>query len=72
MKAALLVPRVTADRAANLHRAEQMTVDAATSGAELVLLPEAVLTGLINNDDPAHDLPLGQSVPGPATERLGL
>ena len=71
MKAALLVPRITADRTANLDRPEQMTVDAATSGAELVLLPEAVLTGLINNDDPAHDLPLGQSVPGPATERLG-
>mgnify|MGYP001394989757 FL=1 len=71
MKAALLVPRITADRTANLDRVEQMTVDAATSGAELVLLPEAVLTGLINNDDRAHDLPLGQSVPGPATERLG-
>ncbi len=71
MKAALLVPRVTADPAANLDRVEQMTADAAGSGAGLVLLPEAVLTGLINNDDPAHDLPLGQSIPGPATERLG-
>ena len=71
MKAALLVPRVTADPAANLDRVEQMTADAAGSGAGLVLLPEAVLTGLINNDDPAHDLPLGQAIPGPATERLG-
>jgi len=71
LKAALLVPRVTADPAANLDRVEQMTADAAGSGAGLVLLPEAVLTGLINDDDPAHDLPLGQSIPGPATERLG-
>lgn len=71
MKAALLVPRVTADPAANLRCVEQMTADAAGSGAKLVLLPEAVLTGLVNNDDPAHDLPLGQSIPGPATERLG-
>ncbi|HBK59375.1 MAG TPA: carbon-nitrogen hydrolase family protein [Firmicutes bacterium] len=71
MKAAMLVPRVTADPAANLDRVEQMAADAAGSGARLVLLPEAVLTGLINNDDPAHDLPLGQSIPGPATDRLG-
>ena len=45
LKAALLVPRVTADPAANLDRVEQMTADAAGSGAGLVLLPEAVLTG---------------------------
>lgn len=64
------MPRVTADPAANVHRVEQMMADAASSGAGFVLLPEAVLTGLISNDDPAHDLPLGQSIPGPATERL--
>ena len=65
------MPRVTADPTVNLDRVEQMTADAAGSGARLVLLPEAALTGLINNDDPAHDLPLGQSIPGPATDRLG-
>lgn len=70
MKAALLVPRVTANAAANLDSIERMVADAARSGAELVLLPEGVLTGLINNDDPVHDLPLGQPIPGPATERL--
>ncbi len=62
MKAAMLVPRVAADPAANLHRVEQMTVDVAGLGAELVLLPEAVLTGLINNDDPAPDLPMGRQI----------
>jgi len=71
LKVALLVPRVTADPTVNLDRVEQMTADAAGLGARLVLLPEAALTGLINNDDPAHDLPLGQSIPGPATDRLG-
>jgi N-carbamoylputrescine amidase len=44
---------------------------AASGGADLVLFPEAAPTGLINNDDPAHDLPLGQSVPGPLTRLLG-
>ena len=71
MKAALLAPRVTADPAVNLARIERMAADGVASGARLILLPEAVLTGLNNNDDPAHDLPLGQSIPGPATDRLG-
>jgi predicted amidohydrolase len=58
LKAALLVPRVIADPAANLAGVEQMRADAAGPGAKPVLLPEAVLTGLISNYDPAHDLPL--------------
>lgn len=37
----------------------------------MVLFPEAALTGLINNDDPAHDLPLGEAIPGAATDALG-
>ncbi len=69
--AALLIPRLTADTGANLATIERMALDAVSAGASLLLLPEAALTGLINNDDPAHDLPLGQTVPGPATDRLG-
>ena len=38
--------------------------------ADLVLFPEASLTGLTNNDDPHHDLKLGVSIPGPETARL--
>jgi N-carbamoylputrescine amidase len=45
---------------------------AADAGADLVVFGEAALTGLINNDDPAHDLPLGQRIPGPLTDQLGL
>jgi predicted amidohydrolase len=70
VKTAMLVPRIGSDLNANLDRIEQMMADAAGRGSSLVLLPEAVLTGLINNDDPAHDLPLGQPIPGPGTERL--
>ncbi len=33
--------------------------------ADLVLFGEAVRTGLINNNDPSHDLPLGDEIPGP-------
>jgi hypothetical protein len=35
-----------------------------------VVFPEAGLTGLINNDDPAHDLPLGREISGAVTDRL--
>jgi predicted amidohydrolase len=35
-----------------------------------VVFGEAALTGLINNDDPSHDLPLGQPIPGPVTDML--
>ena len=72
MNAALLVPRVAADPAANLAALERKIAEAAALGADIVVAPEAVLTGLINNDDPAHDLPLGQPIPGPATTALGV
>jgi predicted amidohydrolase len=71
MKVALVVPETCADAAENFSKTERMAAGSGSSGAELILLPEAVLTGLSNNDDPAHDLPLGQSVPGPATEEPG-
>jgi N-carbamoylputrescine amidase len=47
-----------------------MAHEAADAGANVVLFPEAALTGLINNDDPAHDISLGQPIPGPVTEVL--
>jgi predicted amidohydrolase len=71
MKAALIVPRLAADAAANLATIERMGERAVSSGAELIVLPEAVLTGLVNRDDPSFDLALCQTIPGPATDRLG-
>jgi len=65
------VPRLTTGVEANLATIDGMVSDAASKGAELILLPEAVLTGLRINDEPARDLQLGQHVPGPATCRLG-
>lgn len=61
-----MLPDVDANLAAMLSMANE----AAHAGAELVLFPEAALTGLVNNDDPAHDLPFGQPIPGPITMRL--
>ncbi|MBN2391282.1 MAG: carbon-nitrogen hydrolase family protein [Anaerolineae bacterium] len=67
---ALAVSQVSADAAANLETIVKMAHEAADAGADTVLFPEAALTGLINNDDPAHDIPLGQPIPGPVTEVL--
>jgi len=67
MRAALVVHHVLPDPRANLAA----ILTAAQEAADLVLFPEAALIGLINNDDPAHDLPLGEAIPGAATDALG-
>ena len=70
MWAALVIHRVLPDIDANLAAILHMANEAADAGADLVVFPEAALTGLINNDDPSHDLPLGQVIPGPVTDVL--
>jgi predicted amidohydrolase len=70
MKVALAVHRVTSDTDQNLSNMICMVSDASEARCDLVLFPEAAPTGLINNDDPTHDLPLGQAIPGPTTEAL--
>ncbi|MBN1643148.1 MAG: carbon-nitrogen hydrolase family protein [Anaerolineae bacterium] len=70
MRPALVVHRILPDREANLRTILAQIARAAEAGAALILLGEAALTGLTNDDCPAHDLPLGEPIPGPATERL--
>jgi predicted amidohydrolase len=64
MRAALVVSRATADRKRTWAGIRRQAILAAESGAELVLFPEAALTGLINDDRPRHDLPLGVEADG--------
>lgn len=70
MKVALAVNRVLLDIPANLSEIIDLAGNAADAGADLVVFPESALTGLINNDDPSHDLPLGQPIPGDVTDVL--
>lgn len=70
MEVALVVNRVLPDVETNLATIVNMATEAASAGAEVVVFPEAALTGLVNNDDPAHDVPLGQPIPGPVTTKL--
>ncbi len=70
MQAALIVNPVGLDRDANLAAIQALCSEAAAQGASLLLLPEAALTGLLNTDDPARDLPLGTALHGPVVGRL--
>ena len=70
MCAALVVNPVTRDWKMNLTKAVQMIQEAAGNGSKLVLLGEMAITGMVNNDDPIHDLPLGEAIPGPVTDQL--
>ena len=49
MRAARIVPGVSSGRASNLATVLHMAEYAASQGGKLAVLPEAVLTGLINN-----------------------
>lgn len=70
MKAALVVFEVVRDTRRN-HDRILASIDAASAaGADLVLFPEAALTGLRNNDDPEWDVTLGRRIPGPETDGL--
>jgi len=70
MKVALAVNRVTTDINANLISIVNTTHECANAGTDLIIYPEAAITGLINNDDPVHDLPMGQPIPGNVTDAL--
>ncbi len=70
MRIGLAVLEIGADPADNLRRLIDLADEAADAQVDLVLFPEAAITGLVNDDDPQHDLPLGQPVPGPATEAV--
>lgn len=72
MRIALIVNKVGPDRVRNLEEILFSVEKAASSGAKLIPLPDAVLTGLINNDNPTHDLPLGETVPGVVTKTIGM
>lgn len=67
---ALAVPKLLLTIEDNLKTVLTFAEKASTEGADLVLFPEACLTGLIINDQPDHDLLLGQTVPGPITDKL--
>jgi len=69
MKATLVVVRVTENIETNFRHIVE-AIHECPDDTDLVLFPEAAITGLINNDDLLHDLPLGLSIPGEFTHTL--
>ena len=70
MKVALAVNRVLPDMDSDLDMIISMANEAADNHADLVVFPEAAVTGLINTGDFSHDLALAQTIPGPITKAL--
>ena len=70
MKVALAVNRVLPDMGSNLAMIVSMANEAADNHVELVVFPEAAVTGLVNNGDFSHDVALAQAIPGPVTRTL--
>jgi len=62
MKIALAVPRLVKDINANIITINDLISEACLNGASLILLPEATLTGLINNDVYEHDIKISLSI----------
>jgi len=71
MRVGLVPLEVQPRLSGNLVRMITWANRVADEGAQLVVFPEACLTGLVNDNEPEHDLPLGLPVPGPATDVLG-
>lgn len=67
MRVALMVIQLVQSFNENLATILLKTKEAAAMGADLVVFPEASLTGLINNDNPGHDLKLGIEIPSETT-----
>lgn len=53
-----------------MGRVGSMVERASQEGADLVLFPEAVLTGLVNCDIPENDMRLAVPIPGKETDRI--
>ena len=72
MKIALSAIKIESDIDVNAYKIFNSIKTAAYKEANLILFPEASLTGLINNDNPEHDLDLGIEIPGMFTDLLEM
>jgi len=70
MRAGLAVIEVTRDKGKNVGEMIELIHQGARCGVDLILFGEAALTGLINNDDPSHDIAVAEPIPGPTINTL--
>jgi len=67
--AAIQYNAISGDKAANLQKLEQLIIQAAQAGAQLVVLPEMCTTGLLIGDK-KNASTLAETIPGPTTVRF--
>lgn len=70
MKAALVVNKIDRSVEKNLNNIINYIYKAADEKADLVIFSETALTGLINDDNPEHDINLGIKIPGDKVDVL--
>lgn len=58
MKFAVVTPMIEETLVKNLEKIEHFVLMASAKNADFIIFPEAVLTGLINTDEPEHDFQL--------------
>ncbi|MBN2857447.1 MAG: carbon-nitrogen hydrolase family protein [Candidatus Delongbacteria bacterium] len=67
---ALCVNNILYDISENIRSMISMIREASLNGAKCVVFSEAAFTGLVNNDDPSHDLALSFSLDDPEIKEI--
>ena len=70
MKVGLAVHRAAPERETNVQNMVELAERGESAGADLVVFCEMAPTGVRITDDAAHDLQLGEAIPGPTTAEL--
>ncbi len=70
MKLALCVNHIRKEISQNIESMKRYFTEAAHNGAGCIVFSEAALTGLINNDNPDHDLALSFCLDDPEIKRI--
>lgn len=70
MKLALCVNHMRKDISQNIESMKRYISKAALNNADCIVFSEAALTGLINNDDPKHDLALSFTLDDPENKGI--
>ena len=70
VKVSLVVNLVSRSIEENFRRILDYIKTSAEQGAEMIVFPEASLTGLLNNGNVEHDLDLSVEIPGVETDKI--
>lgn len=70
MRVALVINKITECVEKNIENLVNYINKAGNENADIVVFSETAITGLINNDNPEHDIKLGINIPGDEINRV--